>query len=70
MTLGLFSILKGSHFSEWIFYETFIILIRFGILQLIKNSLPKKRKGKMNQKIWLFEEIINQYGFSAAIVPN
>jgi hypothetical protein len=68
MTLVLFSILKISHNSQSIFMGLYIILIVFSFYGLIKNKIAKKRKEKTNQKRWLFEEIINQYGNFAGII--
>ncbi len=69
MTLALFSILKISHYSQWIFTGLYLILILLTFYGLIKNKIVKKRKEKTNQKKWLFEEIINQYGgFLVAII--
>ena len=36
---------------------------------MFKNQKTRKEKKKLNEKRWLFEEIINQYGtFSATII--
>jgi hypothetical protein len=69
MTLGLFSILKISHYSEWIVMGLYIFLIVFTFYEIFKNNKIKKEKKKTKQKRWLFEEIINQYGgFAGAII--
>lgn len=62
MTLALFSILKISHYSQWIFMGLFIILILFSFHEIFKNKKNQKQKLQSGQKRWLFEEIINQYG--------
>ena len=37
--------------------------------EMFKNRKTRKEKKKLNEKRWLFEEIINQYGtFSATII--
>lgn len=62
MTLALFSILKISYYSEWVFMGLFIILILFSFHEIFKNKKDQKQKLQSGQKRWLFEEIINQYG--------
>ncbi|MEZ7498379.1 hypothetical protein QO200_06470 [Flavobacterium sp. Arc3] len=61
-TLVLFSILKISHYSEWIYMGLFIILIVFSVYEIFKSKKKQKQKLQSGQKRWLFEEIINQYG--------
>jgi hypothetical protein len=69
MTLGLFSILKISQYSEWIVMGLYLILIVFTFCEIFKNNKIKKDKKQTKQKRWLFEEIINQYGgFAGAII--
>lgn len=69
MTLVLFSILKISSYNEWIFIGLYIILIGFTFYEIFKNNKIKKRKKQTNEKRWLFEEIISQYGsFTGAII--
>jgi magnesium-transporting ATPase (P-type) len=62
MMLVLYSILKVSTYSEWIVISLYFILIGFTFYKLFKNNRISKRKKQTQQKRWLFEEIINQYG--------
>lgn len=69
MTLSLFSIIKIILYKEWILVGFYIILVVFTFYEMFKNRKIRKEKKKLNEKRWLFEEIINQYGtFSVAII--
>ena len=69
MTLLLFSIIKLSIYKEWIIVGFYILLVSFSFYQMFKNQKTRKEKKKLNEKRWMFEEIINQYGtFSATII--
>ena len=69
MTLLLFSIIKLSIYKEWIIVGFYILLVGFTFYQMFKNQKTRKENKKLNEKRWLFEEIINQYGtFSATII--
>ncbi|SHM08078.1 hypothetical protein [Flavobacterium xanthum] len=69
MTLVLYSILKISAYSAWIFVGLSLIVVGFTFYELFKNNKNNKRKKQTQEKRWLFEEIINQYGsFSGAII--
>jgi len=69
MMLVLYSILKVSTYSEWIFISLYFILIGFTFYELFKNNRIRKRKKQTQEKRWLFEEIINQYGgFSGVVI--
>lgn len=68
ITFLLFKILKLNFFNEFIFVGIFIFYLGFLMIELFKANKIKKAKQKANQKKWLFEEIINQYGsFSGAL---
>ncbi|OAB31506.1 hypothetical protein SAMN05444395_101490 [Flavobacterium fryxellicola] len=69
MMLVLYSILKVSTYSEWIVISLYFILIGFTFYELFKNNRIRKRKKQTQEKRWLFEEIINQYGgFSGVVI--
>ena len=69
MTLLLFCFLKISSFNEWILVGLYFILVAFSFYKIFKSYKTQKIKKKKNEKRWLFEEIINQYGsFSGAII--
>ena len=69
MTLLLFIFIKISLYKEWILVGFYIILVVFTFYEMFKNRKTRKEKKKLNEKRWLFEEIINQYGtFSATII--
>ena len=68
-TLLLFTFIKISLYKEWILVGFYIILVVFTFYEMFKNRKTRKEKKKLNEKRWLFEEIINQYGtFSATII--
>ena len=69
MTLLLFTFIKLSVYKEWIIVGFYILLVSFSFYQMFKNQKTRKEKKKLNEKRWMFEEIINQYGtFSATII--
>jgi hypothetical protein len=65
ITALLFSIVRASLYNNFIFIGLYIILIGFVFYEMFKNRIIRKRKEQTNQKKWLFEEIINQYGSSS-----
>ncbi|TDE46677.1 hypothetical protein E0I26_00925 [Flavobacterium rhamnosiphilum] len=68
MTFLLFKILKTSIYNDYIFIAICIIYFGFIFHEFYKNKKIKKVQKETNQKKWLFEEIINQYGsFSGAL---
>jgi hypothetical protein len=68
ITFLLFNILRFNFFNEFIFIGISIFYLGFLMIEFFKNNKIKKAKQKANQKKWLFEEIINQYGsFSGAL---
>ena len=68
ITFLLFKILKFNIFNEFIFGGIFIFYLGFLMIEFFKSTKITKAKQKANQKKWLFEEIINQYGsFSGAL---
>lgn len=68
-TILLFLILKGNLYSDFIFIGFYLILIGFTFYGMIKNRIRREHKKKTEEKKWLYEEIINQYGsFSGAII--
>jgi hypothetical protein len=67
VTFSLFAILRASQYNGYIFIGLYLILIGFTFYGIFKNR--SLRKKKVNQKIWLLEDIINQYGnLSGAII--
>ena len=69
MTLLLFIILKVSKYQEWTIIGLYLILLTFTIYEMIKSYKQRIKLKKSQQKRWLFEDIINQYGaFSGAIL--
>ena len=69
LTLLLFSFIKVSTYKEWIIVGFYIILVGFTFYEMFTNRKKRKEKNNLNEKRWLFEEIINQYGtFSATII--
>ena len=68
MTLVLYSILKISAYSEWIFIGLYLIVVGFTFYELFKNNRIQKRKNQTQVKRWLFEEIINQYGSLSGVI--
>ena len=68
MTLVLYSILKISAYSEWIFIGLYLIVVGFTFYELFKNNRIQKRKKQTQVKRWLFEEIINQYGSLSGVI--
>lgn len=69
MTLLLYTFIKLSLCKEWILVGFYILLIGFTFYEMFKNRKIRKEKKKLNEKKWLFEETINQYGtFSATII--
>ncbi|MFV8345516.1 hypothetical protein [Flavobacterium sp. ZB4P13] len=68
MIFLLFKILKTSIYNDYIFIAICIIYFGFIFHEFYKNKKIKKIQKETNQKKWLFEEIINQYGsFSGAL---
>ena len=69
LTLLLFTFIKLSLYKVWILVGFYILLVGFTFYEMYKNRKTRKEKKKLNEKKWLFEEIINQYGtFSATII--
>ncbi|WP_188049304.1 hypothetical protein [Flavobacterium sp. GP15] len=69
MTLLLFTFIKLSLYKVCILVGFYILLLGFTFYEMFKNRKTRKEKKKLNEKKWLFEEIINQYGtFSATII--
>ncbi|MBB1192429.1 hypothetical protein DNC80_01945 [Flavobacterium sp. SOK18b] len=69
MTFLLFIILKVSTYQEWTIIGLYLSLFGFTLYEIIKSQRLRNKKKKSEQKRWLFEEIINQYGaFSGAIL--
>ena len=69
MTLLLFTFIKLSLFKEWILVGFYILLLGFAFYEMFKHRKRRKERKKLNEKKWLFEEIINQYGtFSTTII--
>jgi hypothetical protein len=65
MTVLLYNILKVSVYNDYIFIGICIIYSSFIFFELYRSKRTKKKKEQTNQKKWLFEEIINQYGSSS-----
>ncbi len=69
MTFLLFIILKASTYQEWTIIGLYLSLFGFTLYEMIKSQRLRNKKKKSQEKRWLFEEIINQYGaFSGAIL--
>lgn len=69
MTVLLFTVLKVSTYQEWTIIGLYLALFGFTIYEMIKSQRQRINKKKLQQKRWLFEGIINQYGaFSGAIL--
>lgn len=68
MTLVLYSIFKISTYSEWVFVGLYLIVVGFTFYELFKNNRIQKRKKQTQEKRWLFEEIIHQYGSFSGVV--
>ncbi|MEC5164799.1 hypothetical protein RCH18_000521 [Flavobacterium sp. PL11] len=69
MTLLLFTFIKLSLYKEWIIVGFYILLVGFTFYEMFRNRKTRKERKKSNDKKWLFESIINQYGtFSATII--
>lgn len=66
MTLSLFSILKATKYNGYIFLGLYFVLIVFSFYEIFKNR--RVRKEKVNQKKWLLEDIINQYGSISGVI--
>lgn len=65
----LFLFFKWSRFNIEFILISYVLLIGFAFYAVIKNRILRKKQIKENQKRWLFEEIINQYGsFVGAII--
>lgn len=68
-TWSLFVFLKWSRFNSEFILFAYVLLIGFAFYASIKSRVLRKKQIKENQKRWLFEEIMNQYGsFVGAIV--
>jgi hypothetical protein len=69
MTVLLFTVLKLSLYQDLIITGLYFILTIFTFYEMIKSWKQRNKKKKSQEKRWLFEEIINQYGtFSGAIL--
>lgn len=68
-TWALFLLFKWSRFNGEFILFFYVLLIGFAFYAIIKNRIQRKQQINKNQKRWLFEEIMNQYGnFTVAIV--
>lgn len=68
-TWALFLLFKWSRFNGEFILFFYVLLIGFAFYAIIKNQMLRKQQIKENQKRWLFEEIMNQYGnFVGAII--
>ena len=65
----LFLLLKSSHYNgDWVllFYGLLVVFAFYG---MISNRLKHKKQIQNQEKRWLFEDIMNQYGgFAGAII--
>ena len=65
----LFLLLKSSHYNgDWVllFYGLLVVFAFYG---MISNQLKHKKQIQNQEKRWLFEDIMNQYGgFAGAII--
>ena len=68
-TWVLFLVFKWGRFNGEFILFFYVLLIGFVFYAIIKNRMQRKQQVKENQKRWLFNEIMNQYGkFVVAIV--
>ena len=68
-TWVLFLVFKWGRFNGEFILFFYVLLIGFVFYAIIKNRMQRKQQVKENQKRWLFNEIMNQYGnFVGAIV--
>lgn len=67
-TWALFLLFKWSRFNGEIILFFYVLLIGFAFYAIIKNRMKRKQQINENQKRWLFEEIMNQYGSLAAAI--
>jgi hypothetical protein len=68
-TWALFLLLKSTRFNEEFILIFYVLLVGFAFYAIIKNRIQRKQQMKKNQKRWLFDDIMNQYGsFVGAIV--
>ena len=68
-TWVLFLVFKWGQFNGEFILFFYVLLIGFVFYAIIKNRMQRKQQVKENQKRWLFNEIMNQYGnFVGAIV--
>ena len=67
-TWALFLLFKWSRFNGELILFFYVMLIGFAFYAIIKSQMQRKKQIKENQKRWLFDEIMNQYGsFAGAI---
>jgi hypothetical protein len=66
MTFSLFTILKAIQNNGYIFLGLYLILIVFSFYEIFKSR--RGRKKKVNQKVWLLEDIISQYGSLTGVI--
>lgn len=68
-TCAFFLVIKWNRFNQEIISFAYILLIGFAFYAIIKNRILQKEQIKKNQKRWLFDEIMNQYGsFTGTII--
>ncbi|MDD5148951.1 MAG: hypothetical protein PHC28_00525 [Flavobacterium sp.] len=68
-TWALFLVFKWSRFNGEFILFFYVLLLGFAFYAIIKNRMQRKQQIKENQKCWLFDEIMNQYGsFTGTII--
>ena len=68
ITLALFIVLKFSVYREYIFMGTYLLLFITMFYELYKNHKTTKNRKQSGEKLWLFEEVIHNYGSISAII--
>jgi hypothetical protein len=68
MNLALFIVLKLSVYREYIFMGTYLLLFVTMFYELYKNHKTTKNRKQSGEKLWLFEEVIHNYGSFSAII--
>jgi hypothetical protein len=61
-TWTLFLVLKWTRYNVEFILFFYVLLVGFAFYAIIKNRMQRKQQMKENQKRWLFDDIMNQYG--------
>jgi hypothetical protein len=68
VVLALFIVLKLSVYREYIFFGTYLLLFIDMFYELYKNQKTTKKRKQSGEKLWLFEEVINNYGYCSGVL--